>query len=49
MDMFDYYYFVWFQIGGVVQTILYIDFFYQYIKSRIQGKKLTLPTVAENI
>jgi len=32
---------VW--ISGVVQTLLYCDFFYYYIKSKYYGKKMTLP------
>ena len=32
---------VW--LFGLVQTALYCDFFYFYIRSRIQGKKLVLP------
>jgi len=33
--------FVW--TFGLVQTALYCDFFYYYIRSRIEGKKLVLP------
>lgn len=32
---------VW--ISGVVQTVLYLDFFYYYVKCRMEGKKMTLP------
>lgn len=30
-------------IGGIVQTALYLDFFYYYIKSRVSGAKMMLP------
>jgi len=30
-------------ISGVVQTIIYCDFFYYYIKARTTGEKMTLP------
>lgn len=33
--------FVW--VFGIIQTLLYCDFFYFYIRSRVQGKKLVLP------
>jgi len=33
--------FVW--TFGFIQTALYCDFFYYYIRSRVQGKKLVLP------
>jgi len=33
---------VW--ISGLVQTALYIDFFYYYIKSKWYGRKFTLPS-----
>lgn len=29
--------------AGMVQTGIYIDFFYYYIKNKLEGKKLTLP------
>jgi len=29
---------------GVLQTLLYVDFFYYYIKSKARGGKFTLPT-----
>ena len=29
--------------AGTVQTLLYIDFFYYYIKARIDGTAMTLP------
>lgn len=29
---------------GVLQTLLYADFFYYYVKSKAKGSKLTLPT-----
>jgi len=29
---------------GVLQTLLYVDFFYYYIKSKSKGGKFTLPT-----
>jgi ER lumen protein retaining receptor len=29
---------------GVVQTLLYVDFFYYYVKSKSSGGKFTLPT-----
>lgn len=29
---------------GVLQTLLYVDFFYYYIKSKAKGSKFTLPT-----
>jgi len=31
-------------VGGVLQTALYIDFFYLYITKVLSGKRLTLPT-----
>lgn len=31
-------------IGGLVQTILYADFFYYYARTKIHGGKLVLPT-----
>eukprot|EP00741_Cyanophora_paradoxa_P004802 tig00000829_g4659.t1 len=34
-------YVVW--ICGLVQTVIYCDFFYYYWKSRMQGKKMELP------
>lgn len=30
-------------VGGFVQTMLYLDFFYYYVKSRVGGKKMVLP------
>ena len=33
-------------IGGVVQTGLYVDFFYYYAMSKWYGQRLVLPTVA---
>jgi len=33
---------VW--VSGAVQTILYIDFFYYYIKGQVRGEGLNLPT-----
>ncbi len=32
---------VW--VCGSIQTLLYVDYFYYYIKSRIEGTKLVLP------
>merc|ERR1740117_2069181 len=32
---------VW--VSGIVQTILYLDFFYYYIKCKLDGSKLALP------
>lgn len=32
---------VW--VSGMVQTIVYADFFYYYIKARTLGKKMSLP------
>lgn len=29
---------------GVLQTLLYVDFFYYYLKSKAKGSKFTLPT-----
>mmetsp|Transcript_123968 Transcript_123968/g.246842 ORF Transcript_123968/g.246842 Transcript_123968/m.246842 type:complete len:225 (+) Transcript_123968:87-761(+) len=29
--------------GGVVQTLLYADFFYYYLKSKVSGNKMLLP------
>uniref|UniRef100_A0A7S1WCB9 ER lumen protein-retaining receptor n=1 Tax=Alexandrium catenella TaxID=2925 RepID=A0A7S1WCB9_ALECA len=29
--------------GGTVQTLLYVDFFYYYLKSKMSGNKLLLP------
>merc|ERR1712066_162536 len=29
--------------GGTVQTLLYVDFFYYYLKSKVSGSKLLLP------
>lgn len=31
---------------GVLQTLLYVDFFYYYIKSKAKGSKFTLPTAS---
>ncbi len=31
-------------ICGVIQTALYLDFFYYFIKSKYQGGKLSLPS-----
>jgi ER lumen protein retaining receptor len=31
-------------ICGIVQTILYADFFYQFVKSKMRGKQFELPT-----
>jgi ER lumen protein retaining receptor len=33
---------------GVVQTLLYADFFYYYLKSKSKGGKFTLPTKSTN-
>jgi ER lumen protein retaining receptor len=33
---------------GVVQTLLYADFFYYYLKSKSKGGRFTLPTKANN-
>ncbi|XP_059816478.1 ER lumen protein-retaining receptor 2-like [Hypanus sabinus] len=30
-------------VAGIVQTVLYCDFFYLYISKVLQGKKLSLP------
>jgi len=30
-------------VGGLIQTALYCDFFYYYVKSKIAGEKLRLP------
>jgi len=30
-------------VCGIVQTLLYIDFFYYYIKSKWYGQKIVLP------
>jgi ER lumen protein retaining receptor len=32
---------------GVLQTLLYADFFYYYVKSKSKGGKFTLPTTGE--
>ena len=32
---------VW--VAGIVQTILYLDFFYYYIKCKLDGKQVALP------
>jgi len=32
---------------GVLQTLLYVDFFYYYVKSKAKGNKFTLPTARE--
>lgn len=32
---------------GVLQTLLYVDFFYYYIKSKVKGGKFSLPTSHE--
>lgn len=32
---------------GVLQTLLYADFFYYYVKSKAKGSKFTLPTARE--
>ena len=32
---------VW--VSGIVQTVLYLDFFYYYIRSWKENKKLALP------
>ena len=32
---------VW--VAGIVQTILYLDFFYYYIKCKLDGKNVALP------
>mmetsp|Transcript_35003 Transcript_35003/g.53681 ORF Transcript_35003/g.53681 Transcript_35003/m.53681 type:complete len:228 (+) Transcript_35003:105-788(+) len=31
---------------GVLQTLLYVDFFYYYVKSKTQGGKFSLPTTS---
>jgi len=38
------YHTIWFMfISGMVQTALYVDFFYYYAMSKYQGKKMSLP------
>jgi ER lumen protein retaining receptor len=32
---------VW--VAGIIQTILYLDFFYYYIKCKLDGKNVSLP------
>jgi len=32
---------------GVLQTLLYVDFFYYYLKSKTQGSKFSLPTASK--
>jgi len=34
-------------ICGVIQTLLYADFFYYYVKSKAKGGKFSLPTTSE--
>ncbi|KAL3657277.1 hypothetical protein V7S43_017785 [Phytophthora oleae] len=39
------YHFIWLMfIAGMVQTALYVDFFYYYAISKYHGKKMTLPS-----
>ncbi|KAL8007321.1 putative ER lumen protein retaining receptor [Plasmopara halstedii] len=39
------YHFIWLMfIAGIVQTALYVDFFYYYASSKYYGKKMTLPS-----
>lgn len=33
---------VW--VAGIIQTVLYLDFFYYYIKCKIDGKRMALPS-----
>lgn len=35
-------------VCGVLQTLLYVDFFYYYVKAKSKGGKFTLPTKANN-
>ena len=35
-------------VCGVLQTLLYADFFYYYVKAKSKGGKFTLPTKANN-
>jgi len=41
---YQHHYIVYF--CGVLQTLLYVDFFYYYVKSKAAGSKFTLPTAA---
>ena len=33
---------VW--VAGIIQTVLYLDFFYYYIKCKLDGKAMALPS-----
>ena len=33
---------VW--VAGIIQTVLYLDFFYYYIKCKLDGKQMALPS-----
>mmetsp|Transcript_15601 Transcript_15601/g.25844 ORF Transcript_15601/g.25844 Transcript_15601/m.25844 type:complete len:226 (+) Transcript_15601:125-802(+) len=43
-DKYSSQWIVW--ISGIIQTIIYCDFFYYYAKSRLRGEKMRLPTMS---